>query len=95
MAVAFYVRAKTKPPGVKFFDTTHESAYEVQPSTISKINTAGQLVLITGTLFQAAWGVPGTWLLDPLTWAVGATTVWSGYGYLVASGLNFQRYIKR
>ena len=41
----FWYRYKTKPPNVKFFDTTHKGVIKVEPSMLSTVNTVGQCLL--------------------------------------------------
>ena len=45
VAGGFYIRAKSKPDGVGFFDFSHPTSFAMEPTTVSKVNTAGQLGL--------------------------------------------------
>jgi len=59
-----------------------DRALEVRPSRISKVNTAGQIVLAGVVLAQlgvAPWLAPA---VPPLTWLVGALTLVSAAVYL-------------
>jgi cardiolipin synthase (CMP-forming) len=84
------LRAKTKPAGVPFFSTSHSGALAVDPTPVSKANTALQLGLVCAGLTSAAWGVPapGGLALDALGGAVAATTVVSGIGYFRRHGFR-------
>lgn len=78
----FWYRHKTKPPNVKFFDTTHKGVIKVEPSMLSKVNTVGQIALLTFAITNAAYGAPSSFYIDALTWTVGLTTFGSGLDYL-------------
>jgi len=54
-----------------------------RPTTISKVNTAAQLVYITLVLLNAASGVPPRDMLDACALITFATTVVSGLHYLL------------
>ena len=82
IAGGFMYRAATKPTEQDFFDTTHKTSFEVKPTMISKINTAGQLLLVGCTLAEPAWGVPPLYMVEMLGYGVGVTTLWSGISYL-------------
>lgn len=57
-----------------------------RPLIISKINTALQLALIVGLLAQLAFGFEDHGAVVALIYAVAATTILSGAGYLVRWG---------
>ena len=81
----FYMRAKTKPVGVPFFDTTQASALKVTPSLLSKFNTLFQVMLLTGALLNASlqvgeWGDNVVLGLSALTFV---TTIGSGVDYWI------------
>ena len=78
----FWYRYKTKPPNVKFFDTTHKGVIKVEPSMLSKVNTVGQIALLTFAITNAGYGAPSSFYIDALTWTVGLTTFGSGLDYL-------------
>ncbi|GMK57536.1 hypothetical protein CspeluHIS016_0403700 [Cutaneotrichosporon spelunceum] len=91
---AFYLRYKSLPPPrtlKRYFDPTMPSA-EVQPTQISKINTALQLVLMaftTASPLLVSAGYPIGAYLEGLQWIVAGTTIWSGLSYVGASGYKF------
>ncbi|KAG8913321.1 hypothetical protein FRC00_002616 [Tulasnella sp. 408] len=81
---AFYWRYVSLPPPktfMRYWDFSIPSA-EVHPTTISKYNTALQLLLMTGTVFNQVipydLGLP----LEGLQWIVAGTTIWSGMSYV-------------
>ena len=78
----FYFRFRTREPGTPFFSTTHGSSFQVEPSLLSKLNTAAQLSLITGALSSAAFQWPPAEMLQYGSFLVAATTIGSAYGYL-------------
>jgi len=53
------------------------------PLSISKLNTLAQIGLVGFVLAQRGVGVAALWLEPYLTAAVAATTVLSGFSYLV------------
>ena len=57
IAGCFVHRYRTMPPGSAFFDPG-TSAFEIRPTFLSKVNTAGQLLLVATCLTKGAWGVP-------------------------------------
>jgi cardiolipin synthase len=85
VAGGFYMRAKTKPDGVPFFDTTQASAMQVTPSLLSKFNTLFQVTLLTGALLNASWQ-PGAWgddVVTGLSVLTFVTTFGSGVDYWI------------
>jgi len=53
-----------------------------RPTIISKINTAAQLLYLTGVMLSAAVGFPPHEMLDALGWVTLATIILSGYHYV-------------
>ncbi|KAF9646503.1 CDP-diacylglycerol--glycerol-3-phosphate 3-phosphatidyltransferase [Thelephora ganbajun] len=85
---AFWIRWKTLPPPKTFqryWDFSLPSA-EVQPTFISKINTALQLLLMGVTTVSPILAIDITLPLQALQWTVAGTTIWSGLSYLVGRG---------
>ncbi|CAO3677643.1 unnamed protein product [Umbelopsis vinacea] len=81
---SFYYRYISLPPPktfVRYWDFSIPSA-EVRPTTISKINTALQLLLMGASLTSPVLGFPDATLLSGLQWTVGVTTIWSGASYI-------------
>ncbi|KAL1413003.1 hypothetical protein Q8F55_000752 [Vanrija albida] len=89
---AFYLRYKSIPPPRtlrRYFDVSMPSA-EVQPTQISKINTALQLLLMGfTTISPLITAFPTDGILQALQWTVAGTTIWSGFSYVGASGYKF------
>lgn len=81
---AFYHRYRTWPPGTPFFQTSSSSAFKVQPTAVSKANTALQIGLIGFAMCHAAWGMPPQLVVDGVSALVAVTTIWTGYDYLRA-----------
>ncbi len=83
------MRAMERPPGSPFFDTTYSATFEIIPSTLSKINTVNQFLLITVTLSHWMFDAPSTIeTITPLWYITGATTVSSLVGYLDGSAIK-------
>ncbi|KAG9002252.1 hypothetical protein FRB90_011419 [Tulasnella sp. 427] len=81
---AFYWRYISLPPPktfTRYWDFSIPSA-EVHPTTISKYNTALQLVLMTGTVFNQVIPYDLDLPLQGLQWIVAGTTIWSGMSYI-------------
>ncbi|KAI0301556.1 CDP-alcohol phosphatidyltransferase-domain-containing protein [Multifurca ochricompacta] len=84
---AFYIRYTSLPlPKTfqRYWDFSIPSA-EVRPTTISKVNTALQLVLMGSTTISPL--LPGMAVgfglyLEYLQWTVAMTTIWSGLSYV-------------
>jgi cardiolipin synthase len=53
-----------------------------RPAGISKINTAAQLLYLSGLMLGAAVGFPPQEMLDALAWVTLATIILSGYYYV-------------
>jgi cardiolipin synthase len=66
IAGVHYMRWKTKPPDADFYNTTHSAKFEVQASTISKVNTVLQFSTAGFAVLNAAHGIPGDALLEAL-----------------------------
>ncbi|KAE9342577.1 hypothetical protein PF008_g10093 [Phytophthora fragariae] len=86
----FYHRLKTKDESSGFFDTSDSGAFQVNPSMLSKVNTALQLSVFGLALTNAAWQMPPDPALNLLFGVVGTTTFLSGseylYGYMTKTG---------
>ncbi|XP_042884299.1 probable cardiolipin synthase (CMP-forming) [Penaeus japonicus] len=81
---ASYVRYKSLPPPktiTRYFDATHATA-QLAPTTISKVNTAIQLGLITASLAAPVFFFTDHYLLNALCWVTAATTLSSGISYI-------------
>lgn len=57
----------------------------IAPMRVSKLNTVLQIVLVAGTLAFLGLSVDDRWLVEAVVWAVTATTIASGLGYLWAA----------
>lgn len=83
------MRAKEKPDDAPFFDTTYSATFEIIPSTLSKINTVNQFLLMTVTLGHFALEIPASIeIIKPLWYITGATTLGSLVGYLDGSAIK-------
>ncbi len=76
---------------------TLKEALVMQPSPISKINTAAQIALSIAVLAPDGLGLPdlvvrGVDVVNALVWMVLATTLLSGAGYLYRGGRLFNRH---
>jgi cardiolipin synthase len=93
---ALYIRHKSlSPPKTwrRYWDVTIPSV-EVRPTTVSKVNTAFQLLLVSSTLAASALDMAESaqMVLTGLQWSTGVTTLWSGLQYtLTKDGV---RYLK-
>ncbi|KAI8051239.1 CDP-alcohol phosphatidyltransferase-domain-containing protein [Syncephalis plumigaleata] len=86
---AFYYRYHTLPPPLtlaRFFDVSVAST-SVHPSMISKVNTALQVALMAISLMYPVMGLEVNAPLIALQWAVAATTIGSGVGYMFANNI--------
>ena len=86
VAGGFYVRAITRPPGVRFFERDDSATPHVKASMLSKVNTAVQVALViwalgahtsAGVALPVTMGAPFT----ALAAVSAATTVLSGATY--------------
>mmetsp|Transcript_17117 Transcript_17117/g.38672 ORF Transcript_17117/g.38672 Transcript_17117/m.38672 type:complete len:264 (+) Transcript_17117:66-857(+) len=82
----FAMRAKDRPAGAPFFDTTSSATFDIVPSDLSKINTGVQFTLLGATLCHFAFGSPSMELVEPLWWITAYTTISSGLLYLGGTG---------
>ncbi|KZP01516.1 hypothetical protein CALVIDRAFT_532278 [Calocera viscosa TUFC12733] len=92
---AFWWRYTSLPPPktfTRYWDFSIPSA-EVQPTEISKINTALQLLLMGVTTVSPLISYDISTPLRVLQWTVAGTTIWSGLGYLFAN--NSVRIVSR
>ncbi|XP_051501891.1 cardiolipin synthase (CMP-forming)-like [Myxocyprinus asiaticus] len=83
IAAVFYVRYKTVPPPVtlsKFFNPCYTTA-RLNPTLISKINTAVQLFLVAASLASPVFHYTDSVLLQSLWYITALTTTVSGYSY--------------
>ncbi|KAI0738428.1 CDP-alcohol phosphatidyltransferase-domain-containing protein [Daedaleopsis nitida] len=83
---AFYIRYTSLPPPktfTRYWDFSIPSA-EVRPTTISKVNTGLQLLLMGTATVSPILPVDIAVPLQALQWIVAGTTVWSGASYLFA-----------
>ncbi|KAJ3553174.1 hypothetical protein NM688_g3756 [Phlebia brevispora] len=81
---AFYIRYTSLPEPktfARYWDFSIPSA-EVRPTTVSKFNTALQLLLMGTTTISPLLPLDIGLGLQALQWTVGVTTVWSGASYL-------------
>ncbi|EJU03733.1 hypothetical protein DACRYDRAFT_49857 [Dacryopinax primogenitus] len=81
---AFWWRYTSLPPPkifTRYWDFSIPSA-EVQPTEISKMNTALQLLLMGVTTISPLISYDLSAPLRVLQWIVAGTTIWSGLGYL-------------
>lgn len=81
---AFYIRYATLPHPktfARYWDFSLPSA-EVRPTTISKVNTALQLLLMGTTTVSPLLPLDLGLSLQGLQWLVATTTIWSGASYL-------------
>ena len=67
--------------GATFYHLRIEQ-FEAEPSIVSKLNTATQILLVLAVLFSfGVQTLPG-YLMDVLLYGVLATTLWSGFDYV-------------
>jgi len=81
---AFYFRYISLPAPKTFsryWDFSIPSA-EVRPTTISKVNTALQLVLMGSSTISPLLAMDVVYPLQMLQLTVAATTIWSGFSYV-------------
>ena len=83
------LRAIERPPNAPFFDTSYSATFEIVPSTLSKINTVNQFMLITVSLSHWLVNIPASIeTIAPLWYITGATTLGSFLGYLNGSAIK-------
>jgi len=88
MTGGFYVRyiSLDKPVTLKrYFDLTNITA-QLQPTVVSKLNTAVQLSLVAFTLAAPVFGYVDHPALHGLWYLTAGTTIVSGVGYIFAKG---------
>ncbi|RUP48664.1 CDP-alcohol phosphatidyltransferase-domain-containing protein [Jimgerdemannia flammicorona] len=81
---SFYYRYISLPHPktfLRYWDFSIPSA-EVKPTTISKVNTALQLVLMGASLTNPVFAWPEHMALTTLQYTVATTTIWSGLSYV-------------
>ncbi|TFK53459.1 hypothetical protein OE88DRAFT_1655606 [Heliocybe sulcata] len=81
---AFYIRYTSLPSPktwARYWDFSLPSA-EVRPTTISKYNTALQLLLMGTTTISPLLPADISLPLQGLQWVVATTTIWSGLSYI-------------
>ena len=88
VASIFYIRYVEKPMDAPFFDTTTSATVQMNPSTLSKVNTVLQFAMVGATIGHYMMGMPTIEQLEPLWWITGATTLTSGLSYLNGSGMK-------
>jgi len=88
LAASFYLRHRERPMGAPFFDTTYSATFEITPSTLSKVNTGVQFVLLASTLSNFAIGAPALPYIEPLWYLTALTTIGSGIGYMDGTGVR-------
>ncbi|TDL23584.1 hypothetical protein BD410DRAFT_786825 [Rickenella mellea] len=84
---AFYIRYTSLPSPktfTRYWDFSIPSA-EVRPTSISKINTALQLLLMGCTTISPLIAIDVQLLLRALQWTVATTTLWSGLSYVFSN----------
>jgi cardiolipin synthase len=92
VAGSFYLRAQERPKGSTFFDTSGSATFKIIPSILSKANTGLQFSVVILTLAHFSFGHPPIYMIEPLWWITGTTTILSGVSYIDGSGI---RRIKR
>jgi len=83
---AFYYRYISLPEPKtmrRYWDFSIPSA-QVFPTTISKVNTGLQLLLVGSTTIAQVLTADLSLPLQALQWTVGGTTIWSGLSYIYA-----------
>ncbi|XP_023695017.2 cardiolipin synthase (CMP-forming) [Paramormyrops kingsleyae] len=83
IAAVFYVRYKTIPPPrtlSKFFNPCYATA-QLKPTSISKVNTAIQLILVAASLAAPVFQYTDSVFLQTLWFITALTTAASGYSY--------------
>jgi len=86
IAAGFVIRWISLPPPKTFsryFDVTHATA-QLEPTFISKINTAVQLIAIASSLGAPIWDYANHPALQGLWYVTGATTFAAAVSYIVS-----------
>lgn len=85
IAAAFVIRYKSLPPThrtfTRYFDATHATA-QLEPTFISKVNTAVQLFTVAATLGAPIWNYVDHAALHGFWYLTGATTAAAALSYL-------------
>lgn len=81
ITAGFVIRARTKSKSAAFFSTTDSSSLQVEPTTLSKFNTMGLLMLISASCYSAALDYDFSSWAGPLQGVLGLTTLGSWYQY--------------
>ena len=88
VAGSFILRMRERPTDSPFFDTTYSATFEIAPSTLSKVNTGFQFLLLASTIGNFGLGFPSISYIEPLWWITAVTTIGSGVGYLDGTGVR-------
>lgn len=94
VSTTFYLRSITKSKASTFFDIS-DIKISVQPSLMSKLNTASQIILLSTTLSVNALCPTYLYAVEPLWYITTITTLASGMGYLDGKGIEGVDKIKR
>lgn len=84
IASVFYLRYRTCPPPMtlkRFFDPTLVNT-QLNPTTISKVNTVLQITVLWAALVAPIFNFTDSLALKTLYFITGATTIWSGASYI-------------
>lgn len=84
IASVFYLRYRTCPPPItikRFFDPTLVNT-QLNPTTISKVNTVLQITVLWAALVAPIFNFSNSLALKSLYFVTGATTIWSGASYI-------------
>lgn len=96
IAAAFVIRYKSLPSShrtlSRYFDATHVTA-QLEPTFISKVNTAVQLFTVAASLGAPVWEYVDHPALHGLWYLTGATTVAAAISYVVKK--DTYRYLQR
>lgn len=87
IAGAVVLRFRTREAGEPFWSFSTVN-FKIDPSLISKVNTAMQLGLMCTALTHAAWQFPSEGVLDVTSLVTAGTTLWSGLDYLRLRGVT-------
>lgn len=95
VGASFYARHLTRIKGESFFSVSSVSNVSVEPTLLSKVNTALQMGLVTSTLAGLAINIPmlavGSVFMDSVSIATGLTTIWSFIDYYRLSGTRLKQ----
>ena len=85
----FALRYFERPEGSPYFDTTYSATFEIIPSDLSKANTVTQFLLLSTTLVQFGMDLSTIqFIIEPLWWITGTTTLGSFVGYMDGSAIK-------